>query len=66
MSARGGCYDNVVARRYELVHHCNFAVRQAARVAIFDYIEVSYNRQPLYQTLGYVSPTALEQQRSGV
>jgi len=66
MSARGGCYDNVVARRYELVHHCNFAVRQAARVAIFDYIEVSSDCQPLHQTLGYVSPIALEQQRSSV
>ena len=69
MSARGDCYDNAVAESFfsnlknELVHYCDFASREAARAAIFDYIEVFYNRQHRHQTLGYVSPMQFEQQR---
>ncbi len=71
MSARGDCYDNAVAESFfsnlknELVHHCDFASRVAARAAIFDYIEVFYNRQRRHQTLGYVSPMQFEQQKKG-
>lgn len=69
MSGRGNCYDNAVAESFfstlknELVHHCDFASREAARAAIFDYIEVFYNRQRKHQTLGYLSPMRFEQQR---
>jgi putative transposase len=69
MSARGDCYDNAVAESFfsnlknELVHHCDFASREAARAAIFDYIEIFYNRQRRHQTLGNVSPMQFEQQR---
>lgn len=69
MSGRGNCYDNAVAESFfstlknELVHHCDFASREAARAAIFDYIEVFYNRQRKHQTLGYLSPAQFEQQR---
>jgi transposase InsO family protein len=69
MSRRGNCYDNAVAESFfstlknELVHHCDFASREAARAAIFDYIEVFYNRQRKHQTLGYLSPVQFEQQR---
>ena len=35
----------------------------AARSAIFDNIEVFYNRQRRHQTLGYLSPEQFEQQR---
>jgi transposase InsO family protein len=69
MSARGNCYDNAVAESFfstlknELVHHCDFASREAARAAIFDYIEVFYNRQRKHQTLGYLSPAQFEQQK---
>jgi putative transposase len=45
----------------ELVHHCDFANREQARSAIFEYIECFYNRQRLHQTLGYVSPARFEQ-----
>ena len=70
--ARGDWYDNAVAENFfinpknELVHHCDFASREAARSAIFDYIEVFYNRQRRHQALGYVSPAQYEQQKSGV
>jgi len=68
MSGRGNCYDNAVAESFfsnlknELVHHCNFHTREAARAAIFDYIEVFYNRQRRHQTLGYLSPAQYERQ----
>lgn len=66
MSARGNAYDNAVAESFfsnlknELVHHCDFHTREQARVAIFDYIEIFYNRQRRHQTLGYVSPMQFE------
>ena len=68
MSRRGDCYDNAVAESFfsnlknELVHHCDFQSKEAARSAIFDYIEIFYNRQRIHQTLGYVSPMQYEQQ----
>jgi len=68
MSGRGNCYDNAVAKSFfsnlknELVHHCDFHTREAARAAIFDYIEVFYNRQRRHQTLGYLSPAQYERQ----
>ena len=37
----------------ELVEGMNFPTRAAARAAIFEYIEVFYNRQRLHSTLGY-------------
>lgn len=67
MSRKGNAYDNAVAESFfsnlknELVHHCDFADREQARSAIFDYIECFYNRQRLHQTLGYVSPVQFEQ-----
>ena len=35
----------------------------AARSAIFEWIEVFYNRQWLHETLDYVSPVRYEEQR---
>jgi len=66
MSGKGNAYDNAVAESFfsnlknELVHHCDFRTREAARAAIFDYIEVFYNRQRIHQTLGYRTPAAVE------
>jgi hypothetical protein len=37
-----------------------FSTRQAARTAVFEFIEVFYNRQRLHSSLGYCSPTAFE------
>jgi putative transposase len=68
MSRRGNCYDNAVAESFfstlknELVHHCDFQTRDEARAAIFEYIEIFYNRQRRHQTLGYLSPVQFEQQ----
>jgi transposase InsO family protein len=43
----------------------NFNTREEAKAAIFEYIEIFYNRQRLHQTLDYVSPVEFER-RAGV
>ena len=45
----------------ECVAH-QFATHALARTAIFEYIEVWYNRQRLHSTLGYLSPFEFELQ----
>jgi len=62
----GDCYDNAVAESFfaslkvELVDRHDWPTRATARVAIFEYIEVWYNRQRLHSTLGYLSPAQFE------
>jgi len=68
MSRRGNCYDNAVAESFfsslknELVNHCSFKTRDEARTAVFEYIEVFYNRQRRHQSLDYVSPLDYERE----
>jgi transposase InsO family protein len=67
MSAKGTPHDNAVAENFfsnqknELVHHVVFDSREHARAAIFDYIEVFYDRQRIHQTLDFVSPTEFQE-----
>jgi len=67
MGSVGDCYDNAVAESFfatlkgELLHRRSWPTRAAARRAIFEYIEVWYNRQRRHSTLGYVSPEEYEQ-----
>jgi putative transposase len=67
MSRKGNCWDNAPSESFfrtlktELVHHYRFRTRQEAMDAIFEYIEVFYNRQRKHSTLGYINPTAYEQ-----
>jgi transposase InsO family protein len=66
MSRKGNCWDNAVAESFfatlktELVYTRRFATRAEARDAIFDFIEVFYNRRRRHSTLGYVSPVEFE------
>jgi transposase InsO family protein len=66
MSRKGNCYDNAVVESFfstlknELVHDQEFHTREAAQAAVFEFIEVFYNRQRLHQTLDYVSPAQFE------
>jgi transposase InsO family protein len=68
MSRKGNCYDNAFIEsfwsslKYETVYHHKFATRAEARTALFDYIEVFYNRTRLHSSLGYLSPIAFESQ----
>ena len=72
MSRKGDCWDNAVAEsffatlKFELIDRHVFASRQAARAAIFEYIEVFYNRQRIHQTLGYRTPLEVEQTHQAV
>lgn len=67
MSRKGDCWDNAVAESFfatlehELLGHSTFDSRQEARQAIFEYIEVWYNRERRHSSLDYVSPAEFEQ-----
>ena len=69
MSRTGNCYDNAVVESFwgklktEMVYHQHFATMAQARAAVFDYIEVFYNRQRLHAAIGYVSPEQFEASR---
>lgn len=65
MSRKGDCYDNAVMESFfsTLKSECVTGVypsRAQARQAIFEYIEVWYNRQRRHSALGYLSPEAFE------
>lgn len=66
MSRRGDCYDNAVAERFfwslkhEWTRHKTYANIEDARLSVFKYIDVFYNRQRLHQSLGYKTPEAFE------
>jgi len=68
MSRKGNCWDNAVAESFfatlktELVYKSNWATRSQARAAIFEYLEIFYNRCRLHSSLGYLTPIAFEQQ----
>jgi putative transposase len=70
MSGRGDCYDNAPKESFwarfkcELVHLAHFPTRQAARDAVFEYIEVFYNRTRLHSALGFRSPEQFERDHS--
>ena len=46
--------------RSKLVHHERFKTRAEANQAIFEYIEVFYNRQRLHSSNDYMSPVNYE------
>ena len=68
MSRKGECYDNAVVESFfhslkiELVHQCDYDNREEARISLFDYIELFYNRKRKHSYLGYLSPVVFEKQ----
>src|SRR4051812_12621408 len=62
MSRRGNCLENAPMESFfawlktERVHEARFRTRAEARAAVFEYIEVFYNRQRLHSALGYRTP----------
>ncbi len=70
ISRKGDCYDNAVVESFfatlewELIDGTDWHTRADARTAVFEYIEVWYNRQRRHSTLGYVSPVVYEAQRA--
>jgi len=69
MSRKGNCWDNAVSESFfhtlktELIHHQKFQSREEAKQAVFEYIEVFYNRERLHSANGYVSPVDFELQQ---
>jgi len=66
MSRKGDCWDNAVAESFfatlklELVYDGVFATRAQATSAIFEYIEIFYNRERFHSSLGYLTPAGYE------
>ena len=62
MSRRGNCLDNASMESFfaslktEHVHQIRFRTREEARAAVFEYIEIFYNRQRLHSAVGYRTP----------
>lgn len=62
MSRRGNCWDNAVAESFfgalktEMIYRTTFETRNQAILAIFDYIEIFYNRARPHSALGYLTP----------
>lgn len=67
MSRKGNCWDNAAMESFfgtlkeECVGSTIYASHEQARLAIFTYLEMYYNRIRRHSTLGYVSPLVYEQ-----
>ena len=65
-AGRGNRYDNAAmesfwsALKRELIYQRHFATRGEARAAIFEWIEVFYNRVRRHSALGFHSPVDFE------
>jgi putative transposase len=62
----GSALDNAMAESFvstlkaELVSNLEFPTRQAAKTAIFEYLETFYNTHRFHSSLGYMSPADFE------
>jgi transposase InsO family protein len=69
MSRKGNCWDNAAMESFfgtlkeECVGHSIYQSHEEARLALFTYLEIYYNRLRRHSTLGYVSPLIYEQRR---
>ena len=66
MSRKATCYDNAAMESFwstlklELIYRREFENAAQVRQAVFEYIEVFYNRQRLHSALGYRTPAEFE------
>lgn len=66
MGRAGSALDNAISESFvstlkcELLHRRRFPTREAARSAVFEYLEAFYNRRRLHSSLGYLSPESYE------
>lgn len=67
MSRKGNCYDNAFAESFfatlkkELIYKNKFGTKEEAKKAIFEYIEVWYNRKRIHSSIGYMTPVQFEE-----
>jgi putative transposase len=72
MSRRGNCLDNAPMESFfaslkrEQVHLTRFHTREEAKAAVFDYIEIFYNRQRLHSALGCRTPAEARASMGGI
>lgn len=68
MSRKGNCWDNAVAESFfhslktQLTHHVRFQNAHEAEHALFNYIEVYFNRRRKHSTNGYKAPALFEEE----
>jgi transposase InsO family protein len=66
MSRKGNCWDKAVTESFfktlktASVYTSIFKNQQEARITIFKYIEIFYNRQRLHSAIGYRSAAEME------
>lgn len=66
MSRKGDCWDNATSESFfstlkrELVELEDFTDQKQAAAAIYEYIEVFYNRIRAHSTIGYLAPAEFE------
>jgi transposase InsO family protein len=62
MSGKGKCYDNAITESFfgtlktELIYSDRYETRNQAKLSIFEYIEIFYNRKRKHSSLGNKSP----------
>ena len=67
MIHKGNAHNNAPSESYfstiknELIYLEKFKTKEEAKLKIFEYIEVFYNRQRLHSTLNYLSPKKFEE-----
>ena len=68
MSRKDNCWDNAVAESFfatlkrELIHRRTWRSRSDLHAAVFEYIEVFYNRRRLHSSIDYKTPAEVEQE----
>lgn len=67
MSRKGNCWDNAVAESFfktikvECIYRSEYSSRHRAKMDVFSYIEMWYNRKRRHSSLGYATPLEMEQ-----
>lgn len=67
MSRRANCWDNAVVESFfatlerELIDRSDWHTHHEARLAVFEFIEVWYNRQRRHSSLGYLTPAEYDE-----
>ena len=67
MSRKGDCWDNAVAESFfktlkvEMGYETRFESLEMARINIFEFIEIWYNRLRIHSSIGYRTPWEMQQ-----
>ncbi|QHT65755.1 transposase [Rhodocytophaga rosea] len=62
MSRKANCWDNAVAESFfrtlksELIYPMKEKSMEVAKIEVFEFIEIWYNRKTIHASLGYMTP----------